>query len=270
MLSQLRKPRWIFLLVLAVGLGSLFVRLGFWQWHKYRARAAENIAIVAGQRAAPVPVQTLVPVNAGDDGSAAFRRVTLIGRYDTAHDLTLYGRTRNEQPGNEVLTPLILADGRVIIINRGWIPFQTGHPDLSLSAPPSGIVHLVGVLEPSETTGTALPPQGLSQVAFVDLGELSSWIGEPVIPYWVHLQGQAPPQATYPKTLAIPPPDGGPYYGYAWQWWFFASLAFLGYPFLFVRELREARRGGDGPRQQPSGGIPAEDARFQGATKEGS
>ena len=227
MWNQLRKPRWIFLLVLAAGLGSLFVRLGFWQWHKYHDRAAQNIAIAAGQRAAPVPVETLVPENAGDDGSAAFRRVTLTGRYDLAHDVTIYGRTRNDQPGNEVLTPFVLPDGRIIIINRGWIPFQSGHPDLTLSAPPSGVVRLVGVLEPSETTGTPLPPGGLSQVAFIDLGELSRWIGEPLIPYWVHLQDQTPPQASYPKTLALPPLDGGPYHSYALQWWFFASIAFL-------------------------------------------
>lgn len=262
----MRKPRWIFLLVLAVGLGSLFIRLGFWQWHKYHARAAQNAATIAGQEAGPVPLETLLS-DGPAGGGGAFRRVTITGRYDIAHDLVIYGRTRNGQPGNEVLTPLVLADGRIIIINRGWIPFQGGKPNLSISRPPSGIVQLTGVLEPSETTGTAMPPDGLTQVAFIDLGELSSWIGQPVLPYWVHLQTQTPPQASYPYTVPLPALDGGPYFGYALQWWFFATVAFFGYPFLLGRELREGR---ERAREEAVEGMSIEEERFQVRPKEGT
>lgn len=264
MWQLIRKPRWIFLLVLALGLGSLFVRLGLWQWHKHHARAVQNAATLAGQLAAPVPVEALLPAGATDDGAAAFRRVTITGRYDTAHDLVVYGRTRNDQPGNEVLTPFDLSDGRTIIINRGWIPFQGGNPDLAASRPPTGTVHLVGVLEPTETSGTTLPPAELTQVAFIDLGELSSWIGRPVLPYWVHLQGQTPPQSSYPKTVSLPALDGGPYFSYALQWWFFASIAFLGYPFLLEREVRERRKRAN------LEGMPEEDPGFEEGPKEGS
>jgi cytochrome oxidase assembly protein ShyY1 len=270
MWQLLRKPRWIFLLILAVGLGSLFVRLGFWQWHKYHARADQNTAIVAGQKAAPVPIQTLLPQGSAAGGTAAFRRVTITGEYDGAHDLALYGRTLNGQPGNEVITPLVLPDGRVIIINRGWIPFQGGEPDLTASSPPPGSVHITGVLEPSETSGTPLPAGKLPQITFIDLGELSSWLGQPVVPYWVHLQGQIPPQASFPKMVPLPPPDGGPYLGYALQWWCFAFVAFAGYPFLLHREARDHRRQAARAGAHEEGGMPADLARLQGPTKEDS
>jgi len=269
MWQLIRKPRWIFLLVLAAGLGSLFIRLGFWQWHKYHARASQNAATLAGQNAAPVPIQALLPEGSADDGSSAFRRVTITGEYDIAHDLAVYGRTRNAQPGNEVITPMVLPDGRVIIINRGWIPFQGGKPDLAASTPPSGPVDITGVLEPSETTGTPLPPE-MTQVAFIDLGELSSWLGRPVIPYWVHLQAQTPPQAAFPKTVQLPLLDGGPYFSYALQWWFFASVAFLGYPFLLQREARDRRKGAPLADAEPDEGMPMNGDRFQEGTKEGN
>lgn len=271
MWSLIRKPRWIFLLVLALGLGSLFVRLGFWQWHKYEARKVQNIATLAGQNTAPVPIQSLFPSGPADNGSASFRRVTITGTYDIAHDLTVYGRVRNDQPGNEVITPLVLPNGRVVMINRGWIPFQNGRPDLTLSAPPAGTVHLTGVLEPPETTGTPLPPAGLNQIAFIDLSQLSAWLGRPVLPYWVHLQAQSPPQAAFPKTVPLPPLDGGPYFSYALQWWFFASLAFFGYPYLLRREVREVRGAtllAEGAA--PDAGMQAEAAEFlEGPDEEG-
>jgi len=270
MWQLIRKPRWIFLLVLAAGLGSLFVRLGFWQWHKYHARIDQNAATLAGQTTAPVPIQTLLPVGSADTGAAAFRRVTMTGSYDIAHDLVVYGRTRDAQPGNEVLTPFVLSDGRVVIINRGWIPFQDGKPDLTASSPPSGKVHIVGVLEPSETTGTPLPSAGLTQVAFIDLGELSSWIGQPVLPYWVHLQAQTPRQAAFPKTVMLPPPDGGPYFSYALQWWFFALVAFFGYPFLLHREIRDSRKEAIQAGAGSETGMATDGERFQPGTKEGS
>ena len=269
MWQLIRKPRWIFLLVLAAGLGSLFVRLGFWQWHKYHARANQNAATLAGQDAVPVPIQTLLPGGSTDNGSSAFKRVTMTGRYDIVHDLTLYGRTRNDQPGNEVITPLVLPDGRVIIINRGWIPFQGGKPDLSTSSPPSGVVNISGVLEPSETTGTPLPP-GMTQVAFIDLGELSSWLGRPVLPYWVHLQAQTPPQISFPKTVPLPPLDGGPYFSYALQWWFFASVAFIGYPYLLEREARDRRKRAQLAGTEPAAGMPPDEERFKAGTEEGT
>ena len=271
MWSLIRKPRWIFLLVLALGLGSLFVRLGFWQWHKYQARKVQNIATLAGQDTAPVPIQSLFPSGPTDNGTASFRRVTITGTYDIAHDLTVYGRVRNDQPGNEVITPLVLPDGRVVIVNRGWIPFQNGRPDLTLSAPPAGTVHLIGVLEPTETTGTPLPPQGLAQIAFIDLSQLSAWLGRPVMPYWVHLQAQTPPQAAFPETVRLPPLDGGPYFSYALQWWFFASLAFLGYPYLLRREVRDVREAtllAEGAA--PAAGMQAEAQEFlEGTDQEG-
>lgn len=269
MWQLIRKPRWIFLLVLAVGLGSSFIRLGFWQWHKYHARVAQNAATLAGQNAAPVPIQTLLPEGFADDGAAAFRRVTITGRYDVAHDLAVYGRTRNDQPGNEVITPLVLADGRVVIINRGWIPFQGAKPNLAASRPPSGSVHISGVLEPSETTGTPVPAE-MTQVAFIDLSELSSWLGRPVIPYWVHLQAQTPPQTTFPKTVPLPPLDGGPYFSYALQWWFFASVAFIGYPYLLHREVRDRRKQALLEQGGPETGMPTNGDRFQAGTKEGT
>ena len=43
------------------------------------------------------------------------------GTYDTQRQLLLDNQSRHSQPGYEVLTPLRLSNGDVVIVNRGWL-----------------------------------------------------------------------------------------------------------------------------------------------------
>src|SRR5262249_30641763 len=74
----------------------------------------------------------------GLDGVPRFQRVSVRGRFDPAHQFLLDNRTNEGRPGYEVLTPLERGAGeRVILVDRGWVPF-TGFrdklPDVSLAA----------------------------------------------------------------------------------------------------------------------------------------
>src|SRR6476619_7235082 len=87
-------------------LGSIFalvcIRLGFWQLARLSERKALNRELSARATTAPVPLSQLPR----DTGAAHFRRVTLYGTYDYAHEIYVTNRTRNGSPGAQVITPL--------------------------------------------------------------------------------------------------------------------------------------------------------------------
>ena len=241
MFRFLLKPRWIALGLFAVVMSSLCVRLGFWQLDRLHGRRYYNHLFEQGMAMPPQPVEPLVDGSAGT--SLLYRQAEATGTYDPAHEVILYGRENDEEPGNHVLTPLRLPDGRAIIVDRGWVPYAMNTPPVQGAPPPAGTVTDTGLLAPSEPGGS---PQTAATTTFtvVDLAQIGRQLPYPILPYYLQLQHQTPAQiGSLP--IAPPPPtlDEGPHKGYALQWFSFASIAGLGFLFLVVKEVRESRRG---------------------------
>ena len=55
--------------------------------------------------------------------SIASRAIELSGTFEPWHQFLLDNRSHAGQPGYEVLTPFLTADGRRMLVNRGWVPF---------------------------------------------------------------------------------------------------------------------------------------------------
>ena len=63
--------------------------------------------------------------------------VTVTGRYDAAHVVLARSRSVNSDVGFEVITPLVLADGTAVLVDRGWIaPSEQGAAQLPAVPPP--------------------------------------------------------------------------------------------------------------------------------------
>ncbi|NDD74562.1 MAG: SURF1 family protein [Gammaproteobacteria bacterium] len=94
----------------------LFVGLGRWQWHRaeYKQQLEAQFVASAAQR-----------VVLGAQTTASLPRYTPIvarGSWDARRQFLLDNRTRDGRAGYDVLTPLQLADGRWLIVDRGWLP----------------------------------------------------------------------------------------------------------------------------------------------------
>ena len=48
--------------------------------------------------------------------------MTVTGRYDPQHEILARARTVNGRVGFEIVTPLVLADGTAVLVDRGWVP----------------------------------------------------------------------------------------------------------------------------------------------------
>lgn len=252
MFRFLLKPRWIALGLFALVMTGLCVRLGFWQLDRLDGRRYFNHRYEAGMTAAPEPVERLV--DAG--GDLLYRQAEATGTYDPAREVILYGRTNQGEPGNHVLTPLRLPDGRALLVDRGWVPFAMDTPPVAAAAPAPGTVSVTGLLAPSEPGGTPQDAGTITTVTRPDLQRIGQQLPYPLVPYYLQLRTQVPAQA---GDLPIPPPvptlDEGPHLSYALQWFAFAAIAGCGFALLVWREVRDGRARAD----RPEGASPEDD-----------
>jgi surfeit locus 1 family protein len=111
------SPSWL-MTVITLLLLVLFISLGRWQWGRaeFKQQLGAEFAASYGR------IVTL-----GSSATIALPRYTRIdvgGTWDGSRQFLLDNRTRDGRAGYEVLTPLQLADGRWLMVNRGWVPFE--------------------------------------------------------------------------------------------------------------------------------------------------
>jgi surfeit locus 1 family protein len=220
-------PSWVMTL-LTIALCVLFVRLGEWQWDRGVHRQAEWDAFARGADA---------PVTLGAQSLSSmprFKRVTITGTWDGAHQFLLDNRSHGGLPGYEVLAPLDLTDGRVLLVDRGWVPFTGSRAHLpSITLNDSRTVSLTGRLDNLPVGGLALGHAAPAADAhwpkvtsFPTLDELSTALQQRVEPWMLLLD----PAGTHGYLRDWQPPGLPPlrHWAYAIQWWGFAvTLAII-------------------------------------------
>ncbi len=233
------SKRLVKLLAFALLIATTCVSLGIWQIARLHQAEQYNAAVRSGLSAAPEPVSTLLP-NGVDPDTVRYRHVEATGTYDIAHEFVLYGRTQADQAGNHLLTPLVLADGSAIVVDRGWVPLDVNQPGAAEGAPPSGEVSVVGVLFTSEggppsSIGNA--PTAETTLSKIDLARIQSQLPYRVAPLYLLLQHQTPGQSSVlPIPSPLPELSNGPHLDYAIQWFTFATIALVGFVILALRE----------------------------------
>jgi surfeit locus 1 family protein len=223
------------------------VALGIWQIARLHQKQQYNAAVRAGLSAAPAPVGALLSGGADAD-AVRYRRAEATGTYDIAHEFVLYGRTQRSEPGNHLLTPLRVADGSAILVDRGWVPLDVDDPGEAAAAPPRGDVRVEGVLFSSEGDPPGIPGQTEVEeptLSKVDLARIQSQLPYPIAPDYLLLQRQSPTQPDgFPEPAPLPELSEGPHLGYAVQWFMFAAIALAGFVVLALREGRDPRAAG--------------------------
>jgi len=247
MFGFLRRPRWIGLTLFAVVVVGVCVRLGLWQLDRLEGRREFNARYAAGLTAAPRPLDVLLR----DGGALAYRRAIAIGRYDTEHEVILYGRTLDGRTGNHVLTPLVLDDGRAIVVDRGWVPFEMDEPPVAAASPPAGTVEVEGTLLAPQPGGAGEIQAGedrVSTMRTVDVEAIGRDVPYELVGWFLQLRSQTPSSGGLPAPAPLPELTEGTHLSYAFQWFAFATIAAVGYVILVRREVIEERRAaGSGP-----------------------
>ncbi|MFD7625354.1 SURF1 family protein [Streptomyces sp. NPDC059851] len=253
--------QWVTLTLFALVLIPVMIKLGFWQYHRHEHRVAQNELIAANLTAQPVPVTELTSPGHRVPRSDYWRAATATGTYDTAHEVVVRMRTsNNDKVGFHVVTPLVLADGRVVLVNRGWV---AGGDDPRAYPPvpaaPPGEVTVTGRLKADETSGGSgikdrkgLPDR---QVMLINSGQQAASLGRPVLGGYLELTSPAPADGV-PEPVADPDHDSiGAHMAYAVQWWLFAASVPVGWLVLVRREKRDreaAATAAGAPGREPA------------------
>jgi cytochrome oxidase assembly protein ShyY1 len=184
--------------------------------------------------------------------------VSVTGRYDTQHEILARARTVNDRVGYEVVTPLVLADGTAILVDRGWVPPGPGGAATPPQVPPAptGEVTVVGRVHAPESRATAAEPfAGARSVRRIAPELLATDLPYPLYGGYLTLEEQTPPAD--PTFVPIAPSYENAWMnaGYVVQWWAFALLTLAGYVILAVRHARSGREWRQ-PATTLSGGGP--------------
>jgi surfeit locus 1 family protein len=134
--------------IVAVLVAAFLARLGVWQL----SRAHEKTALAARIAERSVMPPLAAAALARDPAAAPAqweRRIVLDGRWLPERTVWLMNRTMDEFNGFYVLTPLLLASGDAVLVQRGFAPGDPAHPlKRPALATPAGPVHLEGHVAP--------------------------------------------------------------------------------------------------------------------------
>lgn len=133
----------IVLLVCIAGAFVFLCRLGFWQLQRLEWKEALITRVEAGLKQPAVDIDTIeAQLKAGED--IEYRPVTVSGTFDHGGEQHFY-TTWNGQAGYHVYTPLREATGRVLMVNRGFVPFTAKDPATRKQGQVGGVVRFEGL-----------------------------------------------------------------------------------------------------------------------------
>ncbi len=255
-----RWPRWRAVAVPAAALlvAALTARLGFWQLDRAEQKVSLQSRIDGNGRLPPLPADALARDAAAAEAQH-FRRIAVRGRWLPRHTVYLDNRQMNGRPGFIVVTPLLLATGDAVLVQRGWVARnfldRTALPPLPTLAGP---LDLSGRVAPPPARLLELGDAGSGAIRQnLDLQAFAAEIGVPLRPLSVQqtvsaatangstsdgstADAVAPPGTAVDDGLLRQwPPvavDVGKHYGYALQW--FALCALTVGLYVWFRILR--------------------------------
>jgi cytochrome oxidase assembly protein ShyY1 len=232
--------RWLSYLLLTVIFAGACVGLGMWQFARRDEAQREIARVLTNFDSAPVSLATAIPDDATFDDSHKWQPVTVTGTYLVEKQLLVRSRPHQQEAGYEVLTPLLLNDGRIFVIDRGWLPAQSTQDALPrIPVPPAGTVTVVARVKAGEPS---IAGRGISngQLATIELPLIAAQLSQPTITGGYGLLSSETPAATEKPPLAAlrPEVDEGPHLSYALQWMLFAAMGFFGLGWAIRNELK--------------------------------
>jgi cytochrome oxidase assembly protein ShyY1 len=251
--------RWIAAALGVLLLATVCVELGRWQLHRLDERKARNTVTRTNLAAQPAPLDQILGPQGVVGDQHAWRTVVVSGRYDASKQVIMKYRNVQDRPGFEIVTPLVLSDGKALLVDRGFIARQSSElMPLHVPAVPSGQVTVTGRLQRSERGGntTGGTPDG-GTARLINGPDFAKVLGLNLYDGYVQITKQDPANDTTFEGFPGPEIDDGPHFFYALQWFFFALLAIGGLVY-FTKTGGRSDKSGDESERTDSADDPDE------------
>jgi len=178
----------------AIAAVLVFVAAG--QWQQRRMHEKEALRAEFDAATAVAPLDLAARTERTDWNALRYRKVTASGEYDARRQILVDNRVHDGRAGYHVITPLILTDGRLVLVNRGWTPQGASRAALPQVLPPAGPVTVQGRIaipradafalakdsESGSTNGSTSVSTSVSVWQNIDVARFSAATGMAVLP----------------------------------------------------------------------------------------
>jgi len=214
-------------------LALLFATLGTWQVN----RATEKSAIEQLHQQAPaLSLEIAIAQN------SRFSRVSVNGIYDTNRHVLLDNQIWQGRAGVYVFTPFHTTSGRIILVNRGWLPLAPDRKSTPVIPTPQNELVLRGMLNTVPVPGLILgaadtlnPDLWPQLVTYLNLADISDLLDTPLENWVIQLSPSEPAgfdgREWKPVFLS-----SSRHKGYAFQWYALTAASILMWIFISFRK----------------------------------
>lgn len=241
--SLLRGRRWIWTGAVLL-LMALDVHLASWQFQRYQLRVAEQARLAQQVRRAPVTLP-LADGRAALDSDLAYRRAYAQGTFDFSRQFMWVGARDRMEPGPHLVTPLRLASGRAVLVDRGWLPAMHDAPEKWRAFDAAASEPLTGLLLPgtpvADPAFLATQPRPVLFWSRMDIQAIQAQMPYELLPFYLHLE-PTDAEASWPaRTWYAVRTEPGMHLGYSAQWIMAALI--LGFFYVMIVRFIERRTG---------------------------
>ena len=223
-----RRRSWLGLLPPAVLVFAVLIGLGIWQIQRKAWKENLIASLTARVAAAPEPLPASWPHL--DQTSNEYRRVQFTAEFDHRREALVFASATGFRPdvtgpGYWVFTPARLADGGIVMVNRGFVPDGRQDPTSRAQGQVAGPVDIVGALRWPDTRHWFTPADDIAHnlwftrdpVAIAGAKGLHIKALHVVAPFYVEEESPAPPGGLpQPGKLVVSLPDNHLQYALTW------------------------------------------------------
>lgn len=241
-LKKMFSRGWLFTTLLVLAGTAVCARLGIWQLDRLDQRRAFNTQVETMRAADMLDLNQELPL---DIDSMEWRSVAVTGEYDFENQVVIRNQYNGNQYGYHIITPLLF-DGGAVLVDRGWIPADgnsaSGDWRKYDEIGPQNVTGQIRIGQAQPIIGGVADPELSPEKKRMDawnnlnLERIAQQIPYPILTVYVQPNTEdaasAPPIAFQP----IVELTEGSHFGYALQWFTFATILFVGYPFYLRKQ----------------------------------
>jgi cytochrome oxidase assembly protein ShyY1 len=238
MYKFLLRPKWIATHLLVITLMVVMVNLASWQLNRHQERKDFNATLVQRFDSPIRPLDELL--QSGEPADIEWMPTALTGTYLQGEDISLVNVSQNGAAGYDAITPLLLGDGKVVLVNRGFLPLASEFPPA-----PTGEISLLGRVRATSERRTGEVSDSvtgeLTDVQRIDIARLQQQIEGDLVPVYVQLLKSTPAEPSSLSTIVDPDFSNGPHLSYTVQWLLFTLCTAGGWVALVRREVTKQK-----------------------------
>jgi surfeit locus 1 family protein len=224
---------------------AILIGLGTWQIQRKAWKEALIATLTQRTTAPPSALPARAQWTSLDQQSDEFRHVKFTATFDHAHEALVYAvpsafRSDVSGLGYWVFTPARLADGGIVMVNRGFVPEAQKNPASRAEGQVSGPIVLTGIMRWPEAPGMFTPSADPGKNLWFARDPLAMAAAKglgAVAPFYLELEAPAPPGGLpHPAVSEVHLRDE--HLQYALTWYGLALVLVV----VFVAFARSSRR----------------------------